>query len=121
MGLQTNTPRFSAYLASKAAMDAFSRSIAAEIIEDGVHITTIYMPLVRTPMIAPTKMYERFPALSPEQAADLIAEAIRRRPKRISTTLGGLASLSYSAMPGAQDLAMSRAVRAIGAASPSND
>jgi len=121
MGLQTNTPRFSAYLASKAAMDAFSRSIAAEIIEDGVHITTIYMPLVRTPMIAPTKMYDRFPALSPDEAANLIAEAIRRRPKRISTTLGGLASLSYSAMPGAQDLAMSRAVRAIGAASPSND
>ena len=69
IGLQTNTPRFSAYLASKAALDAFSRSIAPEIIDDGVHITTVYMPLVRTPMIAPTKIYDRFPTLSPEEAA----------------------------------------------------
>ena len=68
IGLQTNTPRFSAYVASKAALDAFSRSIAPEIIDDGVHITTVYMPLVRTPMIAPTKIYDRFPTLSPEEA-----------------------------------------------------
>jgi short-subunit dehydrogenase len=118
MSLQLNVPRFSAYLASKAALDAFSRSLAPEVITEGVHVTTIYMPLVRTPMIAPTKMYERFPALSPEEAAEMITEAIRRRPKRISTTLGGLASLSYGAMPGAQDLALSRAVRAITAAQP---
>ena len=88
IGLQTNTPRFSAYLASKAALDAFSRSIAPEIIDDGVHITTVYMPLVRTPMIAPTKIYDRFPTLSPEEAGHLIAEAIRKRPKRIATHAG---------------------------------
>jgi short-subunit dehydrogenase len=111
MGLQTNTPRFSAYLASKAALDAFSRSIGSEVIGDGVHITTVYMPLVRTPMIAPTKMYDRFPALSPDDAAGLIAEAIRKRPKRVSTALGGLSQLSYAAVPGAQDLVVSRAVK----------
>jgi short-subunit dehydrogenase len=111
MGLQANTPRFSAYLASKAALDAFSRSIASEIIGDGVHVTTIYMPLVRTPMIAPTKMYDRFPALSPDGAAEMIVEAIRRRPKRVSTTLGGLSQLSYAAVPGAQDLVVNQAVR----------
>jgi short-subunit dehydrogenase len=111
MGLQTNTPRFSAYLASKAALDAFSRSIGSEIISDGVHITTIYMPLVRTPMIAPTKMYDRFPALTPEAAGNMIVEAIRKRPKRVSTTLGGLSQLSYAAVPGAQDLVVSRAVK----------
>ncbi len=82
IGLQTNTPRFAAYLASKAALDAFSRSIAPEIIDDGVHMTTVYMPLVRTPMIAPTKIYDRFPTLSPEEAAEMISEAIRKRPKR---------------------------------------
>ncbi|MBV9006115.1 MAG: SDR family NAD(P)-dependent oxidoreductase, partial [Solirubrobacterales bacterium] len=81
IGLQMNTPRFSAYVASKAALDAFARSIAPEIIDDGVHITTVYMPLVRTPMIAPTKIYDRFPTLSPEEAAHLITEAIRKRPK----------------------------------------
>ncbi len=54
MGVQINTPRFSAYVASKNALDGFSRSIASEIVDDGVAITTVYMPLVRTPMIEPT-------------------------------------------------------------------
>jgi short-subunit dehydrogenase len=111
IGLQTNTPRFSAYLASKAALDAFSRSIAPEIIDDGVHVTTVYMPLVRTPMIAPTKIYDRFPTLSPEEAAHLIAEAIRKRPKRIATTLGNIGQLSYAVAPGAQDLVVNRAYK----------
>jgi short-subunit dehydrogenase len=109
MGLQVNTPRFAAYLASKAALDAFSRSIGPEVIGDGVHITTVYMPLVRTPMIAPTKIYERFPTLSPEQAAEMIGDAIRRRPKRVATTLGNLGQLSYAIAPGAQDLVVNRA------------
>jgi short-subunit dehydrogenase len=111
MGLQTNTPRFAAYLASKAALDAFSRSIGSEIIGDGVHITTVYMPLVRTPMIAPTKMYDRFPTLSPEEAAEMITEAIRKRPKRVATALGNLGQLTYAVAPGAQDLVMNRAVK----------
>jgi short-subunit dehydrogenase len=111
IGLQTNTPRFSAYLASKAALDAFSRSIAPEIIDDGVHITTVYMPLVRTPMIAPTKIYDRFPTLSPEDAGHLIAEAIRKRPKRIATTLGNIGQLGYAVVPGAQDLVVNRAYK----------
>jgi short-subunit dehydrogenase len=109
MGLQVNTPRFAAYLASKAALDAFSRSIGAEIIGDGVHITTVYMPLVRTPMIAPTKMYDRFPTLSSEEAADLICDAIRKRPKRVATALGNLGQLTYAIAPGAQDLVVHRA------------
>lgn len=111
IGLQTNTPRFSAYLASKAALDAFSRSIAPEIIDDGVHVTTVYMPLVRTPMIAPTKTYDRFPTLSPEEAAKLITEAIRKRPKRIGSTIGTLGQLSYAVAPGAQDLVVNRAYK----------
>jgi short-subunit dehydrogenase len=109
IGLQMNTPRFSAYVASKAALDAFSRSIGPEVIDDGVHVTTVYMPLVRTPMIAPTKIYDRFPTLSPEEAADMIIEAIRKRPKRIATTLGSLGQLTYAIAPGAQDLVVNRA------------
>ena len=111
IGLQTNTPRFSAYLASKAALDAFSRSIAPEIIDDGVHVTTVYMPLVRTPMIAPTKMYDRFPTLSPDEAAGLITDAIRKRPKRVATALGNIGQLSYAVAPGAQDLVVNRAYK----------
>lgn len=108
MGLQTNIPRFSAYLASKAALDAFSRSIASEIIMDQINITTIYMPLVRTPMIAPTKHYDRLPALSPESAAHLICEAIRKRPKRVSTPLGTLVDATYAALPAVQDIVFSQ-------------
>jgi short-subunit dehydrogenase len=121
IGLQTNTPRFSAYLASKAALDAFSRSIAAEIIDDGVHITTVYMPLVRTPMIAPTDVYDRFPTLSPQQAADMITEAIRKRPKRVATTLGNLGQLSYAIVPGAQDLVVNRAYKLFPEGKPAED
>jgi short-subunit dehydrogenase len=113
IGLQMNTPRFSAYVASKAALDAFSRSIGPEIIDDGVHITTVYMPLVRTPMIAPTKIYDRFPTLSPEDAGHMIAEAIRKRPKRMGTALGNIGQLSYAIAPGAQDLVVNRAYHLI--------
>src|SRR5690242_20478538 len=109
IGLQINTPRFAAYLASKAALDAFSRSIAPEIIGDGVHITTVYMPLVRTPMIAPTKIYDRFPTLSPDQAAGLICDAVRKRPKRIATPLGNLGQRSSAVVPRAQDRVVNRA------------
>jgi short-subunit dehydrogenase len=109
IGLQMNTPRFAAYLASKAALDAFARSIAPEVIGDGVHITTVYMPLVRTPMIAPTTVYDRVPTLSPEEAASMITEAIRKRPKRVATTLGNLSQLTYAVAPGAQDLVVNRA------------
>jgi NAD(P)-dependent dehydrogenase (short-subunit alcohol dehydrogenase family) len=111
IGLQTNTPRFAAYLASKAALDAFSRSIGPEIIDDGVHLTTVYMPLVRTPMIAPTKIYDRFPTLSPEEAGEMICDAIRKRPKRMGTALGNLGQLTYAIAPGAQDLVVNRAYK----------
>ncbi len=109
IGLQMNTPRFAAYLASKAALDAFSRSIAPEVIGDGVHITTVYMPLVRTPMIAPTKIYDRFPTLSPEEAGAMIVDAIRKRPKKVATTIGNIGQLTYALAPGAQDLIVNRA------------
>jgi short-subunit dehydrogenase len=113
IGLQMNTPRFSAYVASKAALDAFSRSIAPEVINDGVHITTVFMPLVRTPMIAPTRIYDRFPTLNPQEAGHMIAEAIRKRPKRIATALGSLGQLTYAIAPGAQDLVVNRAYHLI--------
>ena len=77
IGVQTNPPRFSAYVASKAALDAFTRVVSSETIGDNITFTTIHMPLVRTPMIAPTKIYDSFPTISPDEAADLICEAIR--------------------------------------------
>jgi NAD(P)-dependent dehydrogenase (short-subunit alcohol dehydrogenase family) len=109
IGVQTNTPRFSAYVASKSALDAFSRSIASEIIDDNVHITAIYMPLVRTPMIGPTKMYDRFPTLTPEEAADMITEAIVHKPKRIATPLGTLGQILYAINPKSIDYILNSA------------
>jgi thioester reductase-like protein len=99
IGVQTNPPRFSAYVASKAALDAFSRVVASEVIGDGVTFTTIHMPLVRTPMIAPTKMYDAFPTLSPEEAADMICEALRGRPKEMGTRVGKFGEVAYTLSP----------------------
>jgi NAD(P)-dependent dehydrogenase (short-subunit alcohol dehydrogenase family) len=104
IGVQTNTPRFSAYVASKAALDAFSRCIASEVIDDGVYLTTIHMPLVRTPMIAPTTMYDRFPTITPAEAADMICKAMIRRPKKVGTTLGNAGELAYQVAPRGVDV-----------------
>jgi NAD(P)-dependent dehydrogenase (short-subunit alcohol dehydrogenase family) len=111
IGVQTNTPRFSAYVASKAALDAFSRCIASEIFDDGVHITTIHMPLVRTPMIKPTRMYDRFPTITPDKAADMISEAIIHRPKRIATPLGTLGQILYAINPRSIDYILNSAYK----------
>ena len=83
-GVQIRTPRFSGYIASKAALEAFSDAVQAEALADGVRFTTISMPLVRTPMITPTKQYESIPALTPEEAGRLVSEAIGGRPRRVA-------------------------------------
>jgi thioester reductase-like protein/short-subunit dehydrogenase len=111
IGVQTNPPRFSAYVASKAALDAFTRVVASEVIGDGVTFTTIHMPLVRTPMIAPTKMYDAFPAISPDEAADMICEALRSRPKEMGTRLGKFGEVAYTLNPGAVDRLLHLAYR----------
>ena len=107
IGVLANATRFSAYVASKAALDAFSRCLSAEVHSHKIAITSIYMPLVRTPMIAPTKIYKYVPTLSPEEAADLIAYAIVKRPKKIATHLGRLASITYAIAPDINNILMS--------------
>ena len=109
IGVQSNTPRFSAYVASKGALDAFTRCIASEIVDDNVQTTVIYMPLVRTPMIAPTRMYQRFPTITPEEAADMICEAIIHKPKRIATPLGTLGQILYAINPKSVDYILNSA------------
>jgi short-subunit dehydrogenase len=111
IGVQTHTPRFSAYVASKAALDAWSRCVASEVIDDGVHITTIYMPLVRTPMIAPTKMYDAFPTITPDEAADMICDAMIRKPKKVATRLGNFGELLYNVAPKASDAILNTAYK----------
>jgi NAD(P)-dependent dehydrogenase (short-subunit alcohol dehydrogenase family) len=111
IGTQTNPPRFSAYVASKAALDAFGRVIASEVFDDGVRITTIHMPLVRTPMIAPTRMYDMFPAITPEEAAEMIAGAMVAQPKKVATRLGTFGELLYAVAPTVSDRILNTAYK----------
>ncbi|MDN5666386.1 MAG: SDR family NAD(P)-dependent oxidoreductase [Psychrobacter sp.] len=99
IGVLANSPRFAAYVASKSALDAFSRCLAAEVKGDNIKVTNIFMPLVRTPMIAPTKLYRYMPALMPDEAAMMIAKAIVHKPNSIASNMGRFASASYSLVP----------------------
>ncbi len=111
IGVLTNAPRFSAYVASKAALDAWTRCAASEFIDVGITFTTINMPLVRTPMIAPTKIYENIPTLSPDEAADLIVQAIVYKPVRIATRLGVFGQMLHAAAPRVAQIAMNTSFR----------
>ncbi len=111
IGVQTAPPRFSAYVASKAALDAFSRVVASETYGDGVTFTTIHMPLVRTPMISPTRIYDAFPTLTPDDAAAMVVRALTERPKRVSTRLGTLGEVSYAVAPKMVDAVLHVAYR----------
>jgi NAD(P)-dependent dehydrogenase (short-subunit alcohol dehydrogenase family) len=99
IGVLTNAPRFSAYVASKAAFDAWTRCAASEFLDRGVEFTTVNMPLVRTEMIAPTSLYKGVPALSPEEAAELVVKAIVERPARVATDLGVFGQVLHALTP----------------------
>ncbi len=103
IGVQTNPPRFSAYVASKAALDAWTRVVSSELVGDNITFTTIHMPLVKTPLIAPTKMYDSIPTLTPDEAGEIVCDAIRRKPKHIGTRLGTFGEVSYALAPKAVD------------------
>ena len=109
IGVLANSPRFSAYVASKAALDAFSRCAQGELSGKGISFTTINMPLVKTPMIAPTKMYDSVPTLSPDEAADLVVKGIIERPSRIATRLGIFSALINAVAPKAYEVVMNTA------------
>jgi NAD(P)-dependent dehydrogenase (short-subunit alcohol dehydrogenase family) len=109
IGVQAFPPRFGAYVASKSALAALSRCIAPEVADDGVAITNIHMPLVRTPMIAPTGMYRNFPTSSPEEAAEMVASAILTRQPEISTRLGKVGESVNTIAPGLLQLVMTGA------------
>jgi len=109
IGVLANSPRFSAYVASKAALDAFSRCAQGELSGKGISFTTINMPLVKTPMIAPTKMYDSVPTLTPEEAADLLVKAIIEKPSRIATRLGIFSALINAIAPKAYEVIMNTA------------
>lgn len=111
IGVLTNAPRFSAYLASKAALEAWTYSAAAEYADLGVKFTVINMPLVRTPMIAPTEAYRDAPALRPEEAAELVVRAIVNQPIRIATEVGLIGMGMQLAAPNLSQAVLNSAYR----------
>lgn len=111
IGVLTNAPRFSAYVASKAALEAWSYCAAAEFADVGVKFTTINMPLVRTPMIAPTGVYRDAPALTPDAAAQLVVQAIVGQPARIATDVGMFGLGLHMAAPHVSQIIMNTAYR----------
>jgi NAD(P)-dependent dehydrogenase (short-subunit alcohol dehydrogenase family) len=111
IGVLTNAPRFSAYVASKAALDAWTRCASSEFADQGVSFTTINMPLVRTPMIAPTNLYKNVPTLSPEEAADMVAQACISKPVRIATRLGISGQVLHALMPRVAQIGMNTTFR----------
>ena len=111
IGVLTNAPRFSAYVASKAALDAWTRCAASEYADQGVTFTTVNMPLVRTPMIAPTRLYDHVPTLSPEEAAGLVVQACIHKPVRIATRLGVAGEVLHALAPRAAQIVMNTSFR----------
>lgn len=111
IGVLTNAPRFSAYVASKAALDAFTRCAASEFADRGIHFTTINMPLVRTPMTAPTSIYRQIPLATPEEAADLVVDGILRKPERIATALGIFGQVVHAIAPKIAHVVMNTSYR----------
>jgi short-subunit dehydrogenase len=103
IGVLTRVPRFGAYIASKAALDILCDAWQAETHSDNVRFSTVHMSLVRTPMIEATTIYQRFPVLTPDQAADVLCEAIVRRPRRVSPPFGQLAAFADAMSPTIMD------------------
>jgi short-subunit dehydrogenase len=114
VGVQTRAPRFGAYIASKSALDSLCDALQAEVVDDDVKFTTVHMALVRTPMISPTKMYDKFPALTPDQAAGVITDAIVQRPRRASSPLGQFAAVVDAVNPAVMDRVRNRAFSMFG-------
>jgi NAD(P)-dependent dehydrogenase (short-subunit alcohol dehydrogenase family) len=99
IGAQAYPPRFSAYVASKSALDAFSRCAQPEVFGDGVIFTTVYMPLVKTPMTAPTTIYKAFPMITPQEASDLVIKGMIGTPRKVTTNLGRTGEVIHAVSP----------------------
>jgi len=112
IGVQSYPPRFGAYVASKSALAALARCLGPEVADDGVAVTNVHMPLVRTPMIAPTDIYANFPTIDTDQAAEMVLQAVLSRPPEVSTRLGKLGEGVDTVAPGLLKLVMTGAYHA---------
>ncbi|MGN6576229.1 MAG: SDR family NAD(P)-dependent oxidoreductase [Nocardioides sp.] len=102
-GVQVKAPKFAAYIASKAALDVWSRIVGRELRGDGVTFTNMRFGLVRTDMAGPTDVYRRAPALTPEQAARKVVRALERRPLTVNDAAGTVAEVFNLVAPRLSD------------------
>lgn len=102
-GVQVKAPKFAAYIASKTALDTFSRIAGREAYADNVTFTNIRVSLVRTPMVAPTEAYARARAATPEQAAARVVRALEDRPITVNTLPGSAAEVLNLVAPRLSD------------------
>ncbi|MES2919113.1 MAG: SDR family NAD(P)-dependent oxidoreductase [Pseudomonadota bacterium] len=100
MSTQVPIPLFSAYLASKSALESFSRSLSAELGDRGLAVTVVYFPMVRTGMSNKTAIYQHMRMMDAEKAAGWIVRAVDERPARVSSPVGTLGSVLLTALPG---------------------
>jgi NAD(P)-dependent dehydrogenase (short-subunit alcohol dehydrogenase family) len=107
----TPSPRFSAYVASKSALDAWTRAAAVEFSDRNIRFTTINMPLVRTPMISATTVYDNMPVLTPEEAGDMVVDAVIHKPKRIASQLGIFLQVMTAVAPKFSEVVMNQVFR----------
>ena len=100
MGVLIPGPYFAAYLATKAALDAFGDSLMSELQHEGLHVSSVYLPLVKTDMMAPVEEYAgRRDVMTPERAATMILDGVVDRRRRVMTTIGGFHAFSNRVMP----------------------
>jgi NAD(P)-dependent dehydrogenase (short-subunit alcohol dehydrogenase family) len=107
----TPSPRFSAYVASKSALDAWTQAAAVEFSDRNVRFTTIKMPLVRTPMIKATSVYDHMPVLTPDEAVDMVVDGIIHKHKRIASRLGIFLQVVTAIAPRFSELLMNTVFR----------
>jgi len=106
--MNESSPLFAVYNASKSALTAVSRVIETEWGTRGVHSTTLFYPLVKTPMIAPTRAFDGVPGLSADEAADWMVTAAKARPVRIAPRIAVTSHALNSFVPGVVDNMMKR-------------
>jgi NAD(P)-dependent dehydrogenase (short-subunit alcohol dehydrogenase family) len=98
-GVQANSPKYSAYVPTKAALDAFAEVVGTETLSEHITFTSIHMPLVRTPMIAPSRQLNPVPPITAEHAAAMVVRGLVEKPTRIDTPLGTLADFGTYLTP----------------------
>jgi short-subunit dehydrogenase len=99
MSTQVPIPLFSAYLASKSALESFSRSLSLELGDQGVKVTIVYFPMVRTPMSGKTDIYKHLPMMNAASAAGWLVKAAIDKPYRVSSPSGAIAHVLLTAAP----------------------